>query len=87
MSAALTGLSALGLFHPDASPLRLVRGAMIGLRPGVDDAGRALTPAPPADTVVAAVVLAVGALVDLLTAGSAHIHKYKKGDYILANFL
>ena len=71
MSAALTGLSALGLFHPDASPLRLVRGAMIGLRPGVDDAGRALTPAPPADTVVAAVVLAVGALVDLLTAGSA----------------
>ena len=71
MSAALTGLSALGLFHPDASPLRLVRGAMIGLRPGVDDAGRALTPAPPADTVVAAVVLAVGALVDLLAAGFA----------------
>ena len=71
MSAALTGLSGLGLFHPDASPLRLVRGAMIGLRPGVDAAGRALTPAPPADTVVAVVVLAVGALVDLLAAGFA----------------
>ena len=71
MSAALTGLSGLGLFHPDTSPLRLVRGAMIGLRPGVDAAGRALTPAPPADTVVAVVVLAVGALVDLLAAGSA----------------
>ena len=71
MSAALTGLSGLGLFHPDASPLRLVRGAMIGLRPGVDAAGRALAPAPPADTVVAVVVLAVGALVDLLAAGFA----------------
>ena len=71
MSAALTALSGLGLFHPDASPLPLARGAMIGLRPGVDAAGRALTPAPPADTVVAAVVLAVGALVDLLAAGSA----------------
>ena len=71
MSAALTALSALGLFHPDASPLRLARGAMIGLRPGVDAAGRALTPAPPAGTVVGAVVLAGGALVDLLAAGSA----------------
>ena len=71
MSAALTALSGLGLFHPDASPLRLARGAMIGLRPGVDAAGRALTPAPPAGTVVGAVVLAGGALVDLLAAGSA----------------
>ena len=71
MSAALTALSALGLFHPDASPLPLARGAMIGLRPGVDAAGRALTPAPPAGTVVGAVVLAGGALVDLLAAGSA----------------
>lgn len=71
MSAALTALSGLGLFHPDASPLPLARGAMIGLRPGVDAAGRALTPAPPAGTVVGAVVLASGALVDLLAAGSA----------------
>ena len=71
MSAALTALSGLGLFHPDASPLPLARGAMIGLRPGVDAAGRALAPAPPAGTVVGAVVLAGGALVDLLAAGSA----------------
>ena len=73
MSAALAGLSGLGLFHPGASPLPLARGAMIGRRPGVDAAGRALAPAPPAGTIVGAAVLAVGALVDLLAAGSARL--------------
>ena len=46
---------------------------MIGLRPGVDAAGRALVPAPPAGTIVGAAVLAVGAFVDLLAAGSARL--------------
>ena len=73
MSAALAGLSGLGLFHPGASPLPLARGTMIGRRPGVDAAGRALAPAPPAGTIVGAAVLAVGALVDLLAAGSARL--------------